>query len=256
MESLAAFQRLCRPRGVFDLTTAKMTAFTRKLRKPRIVTIGKGKKHRKETVKFAEASVTRHLRHLKKVSRWAQRQGYLTSAPIFVMLSKASGARRMKGRPITPEEFERMLAIVPQVVADKAAESRMQILRVLWVSGLRLSEALLLRWDQQPGGVRVMLNGKKSAVAFDADAQKSGKVQLVPLAPEAVELFGPLQTKQGFVIEIRRQDGLPLARDVLKASKIISKIGRWMLRRVSVRQPMAFEVPLPSDGPALCERPS
>ena len=119
-----------------------------------------------------------------------------------------------------------MLAAVPQVVGDKAAESWKQILRVLWASGLRLSEALLLRWDQQPDGVRVMLNGKKSVLAFDADSQKSGKVQLVPLAPEAVELLEPLQAKQGYVIEIRRQDGLPMARDVLKASKIISKIGK------------------------------
>lgn len=71
MESLSAFQRYCRPRGVYDLTTVKMTAFARELRQPHIVTIGKGKNERKKTVQLSEASVARHLRHLRKVSRWA-----------------------------------------------------------------------------------------------------------------------------------------------------------------------------------------
>ena len=48
-DSLSAFKRHCRPRGVYDLTTAKMTAFTRELRKPRTVKIGKGKKCREKT---------------------------------------------------------------------------------------------------------------------------------------------------------------------------------------------------------------
>ncbi len=33
-DSLSAFKRHCRPRGVYDLTTAKMTAFATELRKP------------------------------------------------------------------------------------------------------------------------------------------------------------------------------------------------------------------------------
>jgi integrase len=249
LESLDAFQRLCRPRGVFDLTTAKITAFARELRKPQKRKIGKGKNQREEIVKLAEASVARHLRHLKRVSRWAHRQGFIHSVPQFDMPKKSSGAQRMKGRPITLEEFERMLAAVPKALFPEpkkqpknqpTAEEQQNIarqrqpvidswkllLRGLWASGLRLSEALALRWDQQPGGVSVMLNGRKSVLAFDADSQKSGKVQLVPLAPEAVELLEPLQQRQGFVFEPRRLDGLPMARHMLKVSKIISRIGK------------------------------
>ena len=185
MGSLAAFKRVCRPRGVFDLTTARMTVFTRELRKSYS---SKGKKKTR-----SEATVAGHLRNLKVVCRWANRQGYLPKVPAFAMPKKASGARRMKGRPITTEEFERMLAATPKIVGDIASDSWKLLLRGLWASGLRLSESLALRWDQQSDGVCVMLNGQKSVLAFDADSQKSGKVQLVPLAPEAVEMLEPLQ---------------------------------------------------------------
>jgi integrase len=50
------------------------------------------------------------------------------------------------------------------------------LLRGLWESGLRLGEAMALRWDHEPGGVSVHLNGRESVVAFDSDVQKSGRV--------------------------------------------------------------------------------
>ena len=226
MDSLTAFERHCHPSRVSDLSTVRMAAFARELRKPRTVTIGKGKKKRKKTIQLSEASVARHLRHLKKVSRWANRHGYLSKVPSFDMPKRASGASRMKGRPITTEEFERMLTATEKVVGEKAADSWKLLLRGLWASGLRLSESLALRWDQLPDGVCVMLNGQKSVLAFDADSQKSGKVQLVPLAPESVDLLEPYQSDEGHVFEPRRKDGLPMARDPHKASKIVCRIGK------------------------------
>ncbi len=132
----------------------------------------------------------------------------------------------MKGRPITLEEFERMLEATPSVVGEKAADSWKLLLRGLWVSGLRLGEALSLQWDRQPGSVSVVLNGKESVWAFDADSQKSGKVELAPMSPEAFELLQPLQRSRGYVFPIACKDGRQMARDTLKASKIISAIGR------------------------------
>jgi len=226
MQSLDAFDRICKPRGVADLTTPKMTAFARELRKPRTVKYGKGENARTETVKLAEATVASHLRHLKRAGRWAARQGFLVKAPLIDMPKNGSGARRMKGRPITSEEFERMLTVTDKVVGDKAAESWKLLLNGLWASGLRLSEAMTLTWDQRANGVWVVLNGRKSLLAFDANSQKSGKVQLVPLAPEAVELLVPLQQPTGYVFNPKRQDGLTMAKDAHKASKIICTIGK------------------------------
>ena len=214
-KSLHMFGQLCHPRKVSDLTTGKITAFARELRKPYG---SKGKKTR------SEATVACHLRQLKVVCRWANRQGYLATVPAFAM--PKGGAKRMKGRPITLEEFERMLAATPKVVGDIAADSWKLLLCGLWWSGLRLGEAMTLRWDQQPDGVCVMLNGQKSVLAFDADSQKSGKVQLVPLAPEAVELLEPLQELSGYVFTPRRTDGLPMARGSSRVGKTIGKIGK------------------------------
>lgn len=54
----------------------------------------------------------------------------------------------MKGRAITAEEFERMVAAVPGVVGEKDAPHWRHYLRGLWASGLRLGESLDLWWDR------------------------------------------------------------------------------------------------------------
>lgn len=242
--TLNAFENLINPSHLADLTTARVSAFTRELRKPYTITRGKGEKQTKRTAQRSEASVARHLRHLKAVARWANRQGLLPKLPVFDMPKRKAGATRMKGRPITGEEFERMLsatgkAIFPppkikptqerQRELDLAREpiiaSWKHLLRGLWASGLRISEAMALRWDYKPGGVSVILSGQKSVLSFDADSQKSGKVQLVPLAPEAVQILEPLQKKTGFVFNPQAEDGRSI-RDSLVASKTISAIGR------------------------------
>ena len=84
---------------------------------------------------------------------------------------------------------------------------------------------MALRWDHQPGGVSVDLDGKHSVLAFDGESQKSGRTQLVPLAPEAVELLQPIKRTRGFVFAPLTKLGLPMARDHQKAGKIIAQIG-------------------------------
>jgi integrase len=226
LSTLNAFENYCAPQLLAEASTAKVTAFARELRLPRTVEVGKWKNRRKKTTRRTEASVAKHLRQLKAVLGWAHRQGLINTRPTFDMPKRASGARRMKGRPITLEEFERMLAATPKVVGEAAADSWKLLLRGLWVSGLRLSEAMALRWDEGVSGVAVVLSGTKSVLAFDADSQKSGKVELVPLAPEAVELLEPLQRPTGYVFRPTRQDGEPMARDTHKISKVVSRIGK------------------------------
>lgn len=54
----------------------------------------------------------------------------------------------MKGRPITTEEFERILTKVEDVVGTECEESWKFLLKGLWSSGLRLGEALQLSWEE------------------------------------------------------------------------------------------------------------
>ncbi|MCA9236241.1 MAG: tyrosine-type recombinase/integrase [Planctomycetales bacterium] len=92
---------------------------------------------------------------------------------------------------------------------------------------MRISEPMALRWDHRPGGVSVELNGKQSVLVFDAESQKSGRSEAVPLAPEAVELLTPMQRGAGWVFEpMAMRGGVPLARHALKIGKIISDIGK------------------------------
>ncbi len=220
-----AFETTCRPERLADLTTAKVTAFAAELRKDRTRTVGSGDHAEVVTYKLSEASVARHLRHLKAIARWAHRQDLLPKLPKFDMPKRSSGAHRMKGRAITGEEFDRMIAATAGVVSDDAAESWKFLLRGLWTSGLRLGEAMALRWDHEQGGVSVVLDGKHSCLAFDGESQKSGKAAMVPLAPEAVELLSPRAKRTGHVFNVRTKRNEVMARDTVKASKIISKIG-------------------------------
>jgi len=63
---------------------------------------------------LAEATIARHLRHLKAIVRWAKREGLLTVLPEFTMPKRAKGAKMMRGRPITGEEFDRMVQLYPK----------------------------------------------------------------------------------------------------------------------------------------------
>ena len=219
--TLNAFETHCRPGRIADLNTNRVTTFVNELRKERQKRDDTGNV---KVFKISEASVARHLRHLKAVARWANRQGLLPAVPTFDMPKRAR-VNKMKGRPITGEELDRMLEAAAGVVGEAAAESWKFLLRGLWTSGLRLGEAMALRWDHQPEGVSVQLDGKHSVLAFDGEAQKSGRTQLVPLAPEAVELLQPHQKGRGFVFAPLTKRGLPMARDAQKAGKIIGEIG-------------------------------
>ncbi len=224
ISTLNAFQKHCNPKTVADLTTVKVTGFVRELRKPRKLKSkdenGEFKVHR-----LTEASVARHLRHLKAICRWAHRQGIINNVPTFDMPKRGSGAIRMKGRPITTEEFERMLLVTPKVMGEAAAKSWKLFMRGLWASGLRVSEALTLRWDDKPGCVTVRLDGQRSILVFDADSQKSGKVELVPLAPEAVTLLEPMKRDRGYVFNLLGTNGNVLLRRSYLASKYVGRIG-------------------------------
>jgi len=198
---------------------------------------------------LSESSVKRHLSTLRAAARWAYKAELLLKLPTFNMPRRGTTAR-MKGRPVTGEEFDRLIRAVPKMVVegygddekpedydgDPKVESWRTLLRGLWWSGLRLGEAMALRWDQTPGGVWVELDGRRSVLAFDGESQKSGRVELVPLAPEAVELvplapeavefLEPMRQSSGYVFAPMRIRGKrPMQRTPHKISQIVSKIG-------------------------------
>lgn len=188
--SLSVFKKITNPQRLSDVTTSRMTHFATKLRE-------QGR---------SPATIARHLRHLKVVFRWAHRQGWMTKLPEFQMPKQQKG---MRGRPITAEEFERMLESTPKVVGEKAAGSWRFYLRGLWASGLRLEESLSLRWDDAPGAIVVDLEGRRPMLRIPAEAEKGGANRILPMTPEFAELLAmvPPEARQGRVFKPLTADG-------------------------------------------------
>jgi integrase len=77
---------------------------------------------------------------------WACEIGWLETVPRFTSVEVAK-LKKMKGRPISGEEFDRMISMTKKVVGDAAASSWEYLLRGAALSGLRLDELMHLSWD-------------------------------------------------------------------------------------------------------------
>lgn len=159
--TLNVFERKMKPGRLAEVTTPKLTAFVTLLRAGHL----------------APATIARHLPQLKVTMRCAHRQGLLIKLPEFDMPKQAKG---MKGRPISLEEFERMLA--------KAGPLSFY-LRGLWTSGLRLTESLELRWEDAPGALVADFTGRRPMLRIPVESENGNTHRLLPVAPEFADLL-------------------------------------------------------------------
>lgn len=184
-----------------------------------------------------------HLRSLRAAFSWAERRGMIPKAPRVDMPKIVKGGRTMRGRPITGEEFDRMLlavAAVRRVGVNQRSSDRTDVdidrrqadlakwrrlLRGLWLSGLRLGEALQLSWDQD-AQISVQTDGKYPRLRIFAEAQKSKRDALLPISPDFAEflLATPPAEREGLVFGIEGLvRGKPI--DTQRASRIVSDMG-------------------------------
>ena len=147
----------------------------------------------------AEATICRHLRHLKAALRWAKRMNLIAKVPEIQMPKAGKHQRLMKGRPVTPEEFQRMLDATEEVVGSESAESWRFLLEGLWWSGLRLGEAMNLTWQPSDTLFVDFESGKYPMFRINGSAEKGGKDRLLPMAPEFAKFVEPMRQKSGFV---------------------------------------------------------
>ena len=228
--ALDQFEKLANPQKLADVTTARVTAFTTALRE-------RGNR---------PATVAHHLRHLKAVLRWAHRQGFLLKLPTFEMPKQQKG---MRGRPITAEEFDRMLDSItkglfaqPKEGQEPTPEQQAQLdqdrqpivdswtfyLRGLWASGLRVSESLTLSWNEAAGAIVVDLSGRRPMLRIPAEAEKGNTHRLLPVTPEFAELLRdvPEGQRRGWVFSPLANTGQPLARSRHAVGPKVSAIGK------------------------------
>ncbi len=142
--------------------------------------------------KLAESTIKAHLAHLMAALKWAASVGMLAAVPKVKMPKRAKGSTMMKGRPITGEEFDRMLAAVGKVFPAAGTQicgAWKFYLRGLWASGLRLTESLELTWDRADKLQVDMQPGEHPMLRIPAALEKGNTDRLLPMAPEFAELL-------------------------------------------------------------------
>jgi integrase len=160
-------ERVLKPTRLVDLTEARLSHLQAAMRRTGL----------------AEATIKSNLAHLGAALKWGARIGLMTRAPKILMPRRAKGAKVMKGRPVTGEEFDRMLEKVPAVAGEGAAPSWRYYLQGLWWSGLRLEESLELWWDRDDR-LCVDLSGEHPMLRIPGELEKGNQDRLLPMAPE------------------------------------------------------------------------
>lgn len=193
--TLNVIERLMSPKRLQQITAAWVTQFRLKAGNGRSV-----------------ATVNLHLRNLKAALNWAKREGLVSEVPEIKQTGKKKqGPKRMKGRPITAEEFDRLIEQVPNLsaIGEKWAADWQRFLRGLWWSGLRISEAMSLTWDQWGDGIRIQVTDGYVFLLISAEDEKGGKDRIYPAAPEFEEMLLAVSepNRNGFVFSLPQKGG-------------------------------------------------
>ena len=145
--------------------------------------------------------------------------------PETLRVPKGDGA---KGRPVLDEELWKMLKATREVVGPAVAKHWRRLFVGLWWSGLRLGEAVALRWDGLSTGLVLDMTGRWRMLRIDVAAEKGNRNRPSPLAPEFCRLLArvPADKRRGRVFWVPEpKTGRQLPTD--EVSKVICEIGRW-----------------------------
>lgn len=170
---------------------------------------------------------------VKAALNWAHEQGWLDTVPA-VRKVRTSKLKAAKGRPITAEEFERMLAKVAAEVGEVAAESWKYTLRGLWESALRLDELMHVSWDDARYIMPVWGRGRLPVLQIPASMQKNDTEEAIPLLPwfEKLLLETPKDKRTGWAFNpqsTQTKHGRPIRFPRASTdwvSKVIVRVGK------------------------------
>jgi integrase len=217
---------------------------------------------------LAETTIASYFAHLRSALVWAVDQGMIPSLPKIKRpqrAKKGGRARKSKGRPITAEEFDRLIAKIPAALVEwrkrkreaqrktarrqgkaqrrtltdsipveanpVAVESWRHYLTGLWLSGLRLAESLQLYWDRSDR-LCVELRSRRPMLRIPAECEKGHRDRLLPITPDfaAFLLTTPEADRHGRVFRPMMPSGNPATDE--QAGRMVALIGE--LARVVV----------------------
>jgi integrase len=141
--------------------------------------------------------------------RFCKRHGWISDVP---PVEKLPVDDVMKGRPISGEEFERMLEATVTVVGKPAAESWKFALRILWESGFRIGDLMDFHWDDDRHIYPVwpVRRGTHPTIVIPS-TQKNGKSEEIPMLPGLRELLEsvPQGSRSSWVVNLVQVDRQP-----------------------------------------------
>ena len=260
----AALKRLCRPQLLVDVDASMLSAFMAR--------------RRQEAV--SAATVALDVRMLRASLGWAARIGLIQRQP-RVLTTKAQRveAGRMKGRPITEKEFEKLIKAVQGVRPDDPGIWK-HLLRGLWWSGLRIGEAHRLSWDRATDFAVDLDSGRHPRFRIAAAGQKSRRDELCPMAPEfaamlqriptakrigrvfkaaerysfdwLVKVVSEIGQKAGVIVDAKSEmfasaHSLRRSFGTRWASRVKPAVLKRMMRHASINTTMAFYVDIETD---------
>jgi len=171
-------------------------------------------------------SVKRHLSNVRTLLRWAHRLELIERVP-FVPVPSPRDLERTKGRAITAEEFDRMIDVTPKVVGEARSRDWIRILRGLYLSGLRLREALSLSWDE--GDFRLELDSELPRFRVRKSGEKSKRGGRYPITPDFFTFLlqeFPESEREGLVFHASTESKPELSYIPNNASRVIQSIGK------------------------------
>lgn len=135
------------------------------------------------SVGLREASVASNLRFVRGALSWAAKVGLIAATPKVLMPSGSSS----RGRAVTLLEFARYLSAVRSLEpSPQTAATLVDLAKLMWLSGLRLREALEVGWtDASP----IMADLDATPPAFHFRVQKSGRQETIPMAPDCARFL-------------------------------------------------------------------
>ncbi|HEY1601382.1 MAG TPA: tyrosine-type recombinase/integrase [Pirellulales bacterium] len=200
---------LLRPKRLADVTTAALSTLQARMK----------------NAGLRDATIGGYLGHISAALKWSADIGLLAKVPRVRRLRGSKGRDSLaRGRPLTQDEFDAMLAKVPDVRPGDA-ERWKRYLTGLWLSGLRLGESLALGWDDA-AAIKVDLSGRHPRFRIWAEAEKGRRDRLLAMTPDFAELIlkTPDSERRGLVFPLGRQPGEQMTDK--RVSRAITEIGR------------------------------
>ena len=174
-------------------------------------------------------TVQSYMKALRASLNWAHKpMRWLPSRCDFELLEVDAG-EAAKGRPLTPDEFDRMLNACGKVCKSDP-ESWKFLLRGLWESGLRLGEAMKVSWDDESCIVPLRTRKRGYLLRIPGHLQKNRKTQEIPTTPQFGALLDeiPEERRTGWIFNPRalrwKDENRRLCIDYV--GEIVSRVGK------------------------------